>query len=76
MGLRRQLEFYESQQRSLDKEREECRRIKRKLVDLQSIETLLNGKAVLVMVFVVNFFIALITFEIIIFSSPELKAHW
>ena len=44
IGLRRQLEFYESQQKSLDKEREECRRIKRKLVELQSIETLLNGK--------------------------------
>ena len=64
MGLRRQLEFYESQQRSLDKEREECRRVKRKLVDLQGIETLLNGKAVTRDGFCGKFFHS---FEIIIF---------
>ena len=43
-GLLKQLKYYESQQKSLQLEREECRRIKKKLVDLQSIETLFNGK--------------------------------
>ena len=43
-GLLKQLKYYESQQKSLQLEREECRRIKKKLVDLQSIETLYNGK--------------------------------
>ena len=43
VGLRKQLQFYESQQKSLELERKEFQRVKRKLVDLQSVETLLNG---------------------------------
>ncbi|XP_060575609.1 E3 ubiquitin-protein ligase TRAIP-like [Ruditapes philippinarum] len=37
------MKYYESQQKSLDLERQEYRKIKQKLVTLQSLEVLLNG---------------------------------
>ncbi|KAH3822273.1 myosin heavy chain, non-muscle-like [Dreissena polymorpha] len=37
------LKYYESQQKSLDLEREECKKVKQRLATLQSVETLLNG---------------------------------
>ena len=37
------LKYYESQQKALDQERQEYRKVKQKLVTLQSMEVLLNG---------------------------------
>ncbi|KAJ8320613.1 hypothetical protein KUTeg_002200 [Tegillarca granosa] len=42
-SLRKQLHFFEMQQTALDIEKDECKRIKRKLVELQNVEVLLTG---------------------------------
>lgn len=43
-SLRKQLHYFEMQQTALDVEKDECKRIKRKLVELQNVEVLLTGK--------------------------------
>lgn len=43
-SLKKQLQFHQAQQKSLEVEREECKKAKRKMIELKNIETLLTGK--------------------------------
>jgi len=42
-SLSKQLQYFQSQQQAVTIEREECRKIKRKLVELQNVESILKG---------------------------------
>ncbi|KAK3583384.1 hypothetical protein CHS0354_040347 [Potamilus streckersoni] len=42
-SLKKQLEYFQCQQKSIEMEKEECKRIKKKLIELQGVETLLSG---------------------------------
>ena len=50
-SLKKQVQYYQYNQNSLEKEKEECRKIKRKFVEYQNIEKILTGEVVMLMPF-------------------------